>query len=684
MFLDVDTWPQPADPDRAVLGLERLRERAALAGDAELADFVDGLATNANGHALLKAVFGNSSFLTECVLRDLAFLRRLIDDGPDATLVAVLDEAEQSLAAETDQKRLMAGLRRMKNRAALLIALADIGGLWSFELVTGALSWTAEAALRLATRHLLRQTAARGAIELVDTARPETDSGLIVLAMGKLGAGELNFSSDIDLIILYDDARVHMAGGHEMARTFVRMARDLVRIMEERTADGYVFRTDLRLRPDPGATPLAVSVTGAEGYYGSMALNWERAAMIRARPVAGDLAAGQEFLHAISPFVWRRLLDFAAVQDIHSVKRRIHDAHGHGKFRVAGHDVKLGRGGIREIEFFVQAQQLLFGGRDPTYRAAQTIDALAILGKTGRTEPQIATALADDYRFLRRVEHRLQMIEDQQTHTLPDDETEVDALSTFLGFDDPALFRHQLQETLRRVGGEYDRLFEGAPEPPSRTSLVFVGADIDRDTLAAIGAMGFANPEAVVDTVRGWLHGRYRATRSERTRGMLHRLTPTILETLAKTPNPDGTLARLDEFLSRLPAGIQLFALFSSNPHLLRLMAEILGTSARLADHLARNPAQFDSVLMPGFLDEAALNGELEMMMATAPDYEETLNVLRRFTNDNRFRVGVQMLHGMERAEDYGRFLTDVAEAALCALGPRVQAEFARDRKSVV
>ena len=683
MLLTVETWPRPVDAERARLGLERLRERAEQAAEPDIRDFVRRLTEDTNGLAMLEAVFGHSPHLTECILADVGFLKRLIEEGPDACLIAVLEEIDETLGKDSDTARLMSGLRVAKRRCALLIGLSDIAGLWSFDLVTGALSWLAEAALRVSVRHLLRLAATRGSIELEDSDRPELGSGLIILAMGKLGAGELNYSSDIDLIVLYDDARVRVRRPDEMTRTFVRLTRDLVRIMEERTADGYVFRTDLRLRPDPGATPLAVSVSAAEGYYGSMALNWERAAMIRARPVAGDIEAGQEFLQSISPFVWRRTLDFAAVQDIHSIKRRIHDARGHDVITINGHNLKLGRGGIREIEFFTQAQQLIFGGRDPRFRGSRTVDTLAVLADAGRADRAVTDALAADYRFLRRIEHRLQMIDDQQTHTLPEQDEQLDGLAVFLGFTRPAEFRKSLGATLRRVERHYDGLFQDAPQPLSGSAaLVFAGADLDPDTLVALTGMGFGNPEAVIETVRGWLHGRYRATRSERTRGMLNQLAPTILDALARTDDPDGTLHRFDAFLQRLPAGIQLFALFHSNPHLVPLMALILGTSARLADYLARNPAQFDSVLMPGFLDSLPdydeLADELTVMMAEAPDYEEALNVLRRFTNDNRFRVGVQMLRGMDRDGSYGAFLSDVAEAALSALIPRVQTEFAR------
>ncbi|MEE8270180.1 MAG: bifunctional [glutamine synthetase] adenylyltransferase/[glutamine synthetase]-adenylyl-L-tyrosine phosphorylase [Alphaproteobacteria bacterium] len=682
LLLITAAWPDPSDQERARLGLERWHERANQTGDPALVAFATQLAAEPGGVAMLRAIFGNSPYLTESALAEIGFVRELVDDGVDRAFRTLLEDASANLGEEDAEPRLMAGLRRAKRRGALLIALADISERWSTDAVTGALSQFADTTLVLAVRHLLRQAASRGVIELVDRADPERGCGLIVLAMGKLGGRELNYSSDIDLIVLYDDARVRTSHPDQLARTFVRMTRDLVRIMEERTPDGYVFRTDLRLRPDPGATPLAVSVAAAESYYESMALNWERAAMIKARPVAGDIAAGSDLLRHMRPFVWRRNLDFAAVQDIHNIKRRIHRVRGHAVTKINGHDIKLGRGGIREIEFFAQTQQLIFGGRNPRLRADRTCDALDALAQAGRIGARTAEELAECYRFLRRVEHRLQMIDDRQTHTLPEDDDGVAALAVFLGYASADAFRAHLGHSLRRVEEHYAELFEEAPATGMQPTLNLAGTDIDPDSVAAIGEFGFANPQGVIEMARGWLHGRYRATRSERARALLNQLAPTILGALAKTPNPDAALARFDEFLRHLPAGIQLFSLFYSNPDLLDLTAEILGTSNRLADYLARNPVQLDCVLTPGFFDPLpdaeALGAELDDLLAGATDYEEVLDGVRRWTNDNRFRAGVQMLRRIDRDSAFATFLSDVAEVALRALQTRVAAEFAR------
>ncbi len=672
--------PRPADANRAAVGLERWHEAAA-AADPGIAEFAAGLAADPGGRALLEAVLGNSPFLGELLLREQAFLKDLLAAGFDPTLTQLLDGLRREYGAEEDTARLMRGLRIAKRRAALLIGLADITGAWRLERVTGALSDLAEAALRLACAHLLRQAHAAGRIALPDPADPERGSGLIVLAMGKFGACELNYSSDIDLIVLYDDG-VARVDPDMMSKVFVRLARDLVRVMEERTVDGYVFRTDLRLRPDPGATPLAVSVSAAEAYYGSLGQNWERAAMIKARPVAGDREAGAGFMEIIRHFVWRRSLDFAAIQDIHSIKRQIGTHKGHRQTAVNGHNIKIGRGGIREIEFFAQTQQLIFGGRDPSLRVPRTVGALDALVEAGRVERRTADELAEAYRFLRTVEHRIQMVDDQQTHALPKSDEGVAAIAAFLGYADPARFRADLLSTLTTVEEHYARLFEEAPPLSGPGNLVFTGTEDDPETLKTLEGLGFRNPAAVAAQIRGWHHGRYRATRSTRARELLTELTPALLERIGETPTPDQAFMMFDEFLAKLPAGVQLFSLFYSNPPLLSLVAEIMGTAPRLAQQLARRPSVLDAVLEPDFFGPLPEREELEpgcaAVVAEARDFEDVLLLVRRWTNDQRFRAGVHILRNTTDSDRCGAFLTTVAEIGLTHLQAAVEAEFAR------
>ncbi len=673
--------PHPADPVMAGHNLEHWREAAAHWEDAALAAFGRDMAEDPEHRRLLDAVFGNSPYLAHSLIREAAFFRRLLAEGADSLFPALLAELVAAIGGTSDPAAVMSHLRIAKRQASLLIGLADICGLWSLDKITGALSQLAETTLSLAAGHLLRQAHRSGEIVLPDPEALEKGGGLVILGMGKLGARELNYSSDVDLIILYDETKVDYRGRRSVQEFFVRLARDLVRLMEERTGDGYVFRTDLRLRPDPGSTPLAISLEAAETYYEGFGQNWERAAMIKARPVAGDHAAGQDFIKFLRPFIWRRHLDFAAIQDIHSIKRQINAHKGGGRIAVAGHNIKLGRGGIREIEFFAQTQQLIWGGREAQLRVPRTTDALLALAAAGHVDAAAAAELIAAYEFLRRLEHRLQMIDDKQTQTLPEEPEKLRALAVFLGFEGREPFADALTKVLRTVESHYAKLFEDAPPLSAGGNLVFTGGENDPETLKTITTLGFTQAPAICGQIRGWHHGRVRATRSTRAREMLTELTPALLAALARTADPDAAFHRFDDFLSRLPAGVPLFALFSANPSLLDLVAEIMGDAPRLAERLAANTTLLDSVLSSGFFDRppprAILVEEANRTFDQAGDYQEMLDVARRWVSEQKFRIGLQTLRNLLDPQQAGRHLSDLADATLIALQPRVEAEFA-------
>ena len=430
----------------------------------------------------------------ELVQADTARLVRLLRSDPDESLAALLADTAASLGACTADTEAMRFLRRMKAEAALLIALADIGGVWDVMRVTRALTAVADTAVSAATRYLLRHFARFGMIALPDPAAPEVGSGLIVLAMGKMGANELNYSSDIDLIIFFDPKRAALAAGVEPGAFFVGLARRLVRLMAQRTEDGYVFRVDVRLRPDPASTQIAISVPAALDYYESGGRNWERAAMIKARVCAGDAAAGDALLRELAPFIWRKYLDFPALADIHDMKRQIHAYRGHGAVAVEGHNIKLGRGGIREIEFFVQTQQLIAGGRYPQLRGRETLATLRALSQGGWIDEGTRDDLDRAYRFLRAVEHRLQMVADEQTHSLPARRDELDRFARFLGYEGRDAFAQELLAHLRTVESHYARLFEHAPLDGPGRGLVFPQDGDDKETLAKLNDIGFSHP----------------------------------------------------------------------------------------------------------------------------------------------------------------------------------------------
>ena len=626
---------------------------------------------------ILAAAFGNSPFLARLALREHSLLSPLLREGPQVIVDAAKKQALAAALAET-QVEAMSQLRIAKRRAALAIALADIAGDWKLEDVTRALSEFADAAVKGALRFVLRDAAEKADLAERDGERLEAMTGLTVLAMGKYGAFELNYSSDIDLVVFYDPRRFPFKKRDDARGAAVDLVRGVVKLLSEITADGYVFRVDLRLRPDAGATQVAISTDAAESYYEGMGQNWERAAFIKARACAGDPETGAHFLEAIVPFIWRRNLDYAAIEDIHSIKRQIHAHEGHGAIAVAGHNIKLGRGGIREIEFFAQTQQLILGGRLPSLRQKATVAALDALAERQLVTEKTTTDLKVAYRFLRTLEHRLQMVEDQQTHTVPKSAEEIAHIACFLGFADSGAFSAALTTQLETVQGHYARLFEREQElTASEGNLVFTGVEEDPETLATLKRKGFSDPVHVSAAIRGWHHGRVRATRSARARELLTKLVPLLLTALAGTADPDAAFAQFDRFLTNLPAGVQLFSLLLARPDLLALIAAIAGSAPRLAQHLSRAPATLDALIDADFLhalpSRETLDQLLHEQLARAASYEDALDAVRRFAKEQTFRVGVQIIQGATKADAAGPALANIAETVIGELLPVVE-----------
>ena len=673
--IDPKPLPKPAFPDRAEAGIARWRDAAADGGA------VRRVADDEGGRAVLAALFGNSPYLGELLFRHPEIAAEAILAGPDAVYPKIAAEVLAGAADEPSHDRVMAVLRHGKGKVALLVALADIAGLWPLETVTRTLSDFADLSLQMTIRCLLRQFAAAGVFDIPAGDAPELDAGVTILAMGKLGGQELNYSSDIDLMVFYERRKLPCRDPDGLPQQLVRLVRQLMRGMDERTADGYVFRTDLRLRPDPGATPLAIPIAAAESYYESVGQNWERAAMIRARAAAGDIRLGEDFLDHLRPFIWRKHLDFAAIQDIHSIKRQITAYRGGAAIAVNGHDIKLGRGGIREIEFFAQTQQLIWGGRYPSLRTRQVIDTLRALAELGRIEQDTAAEMADAYRYLRRLEHRLQMVNDHQTHALPKTDAQIEHIAVFMGYPDGDAFRKDLLARLGLVESHYAQLFEEEPGLGGKGALVFTGAENHPETVQTLEGMGFKDGGSVSTMIRRWHHGRYRATRTVRSRELLTELMPRLLHAFGERRNPDAALARFDAFLAALPSGVQLFSLFYANPILLNLVAEIMGDAPTLADWLSRNPHLLDNVLTGDFYaaleDADGLRAHLETLLREARDFQDVLDITRRWANDCKFQVGVQILRGISDGHATGPVLSDVAETVIRALWPHVETEFA-------
>jgi [glutamine synthetase] adenylyltransferase / [glutamine synthetase]-adenylyl-L-tyrosine phosphorylase len=632
--------------------------------------------------AVIEGVADGSPYLWDLVERDGARLLAVLQSDPDEHLAELLAATARAMAAVEADEAAMRLLRRMKAEAALLIALADIGGVWDVMRVVRALTDVADAAVGAAVDYLLAGAARAGRLAPPDREHPAAGSGYVVLAMGKMGAHELNYSSDIDLIVFYDPAAPGLPPDAEPGPIFIRVTRDLIRLLQQRTADGYVFRVDVRLRPDPASTQIAISLPAALDYYERSGQNWERAAMIKARPCAGDLAAGEELLKALAPFVWRKHLDFAAVADVHAMKSQIHAFRGHGEIAVEGHNVKLGRGGIREIEFFVQTQQLIAGGRHPVLRGRETLSTLRVLAEGHFIDEETRANLEAAYRFLREVEHRLQMVADEQTHTLPADRAALERFASFLGYAGRDAFATALLAQLAIVQRHYAGLFENAPaQDAARRGLVFPPAADDHETLDKLLFMGFRRPVEASDSVRRWLAGAPRGLRGETARGLIAELVPLLIEQFARSDNPDAALVAFDRFLASLHGGARLLSLLRENPGLLSLVALVLGNAPRLADTLAFQPQVIDPLLDPAFFgalpDAEHLAVRLNESLGEAASYEDFLDRVRLFGQEHMFLIGTRVLSGTASARQAGASLAGLADVIIRAMHGAVTSELA-------
>jgi glutamate-ammonia-ligase adenylyltransferase len=621
-----------------------------------------------HARAILLAVAEASPYLFDLLRADAARALRVLQSDPAAALRDLIARGGERVAAASSEADVMIALRRVKSEAALMIALCDIGGVWPVMRVTRALTDLATTSVQAAIRFLLTQEAGRGRLLPPDPDRPEDGSGLIVFAMGKMGAGELNYSSDIDLIVFFDLEAHALPEDIEPNTFFVRIAQGLSRLLQQRTGDGYVFRVDLRLRPDPASTPVAVSTASALHYYEREGRTWERAAMIKALPCAGDAKAGERMLADIAPFVWRKHLDFAALADVHGMKRQMQTYRGQSEISVEGHNVKVGRGGIREIEFFAQTQQLIAGGRHPELRVRSTHEALDVLAASNWITADVRDELIRAYEFLRRVEHRLQMIADEQTHSLPDDVDAVERFARFFGYVSRESFVRDLLLHLDCVQGHYGRLFEGdATDDVHLPAVDYKAGASDQRLLEHLGKLGFRKPAMVAQTVQHWmLDDGYRALRVESTRQAFLDFVPLLIVGLADAEEPDSAVIAFDRFLQALQRGGRLISLLSQNRDLVALVALVLGAAPRLADMLARQPQLVDGLIDPRFFgampDRRELSLRLAVTLEDANSYEEFLDRLRLFGQESLFLIGTRILSGTVTAPQASTAFADVAE----------------------
>ncbi len=602
---------------------------------------------------LLHGVGGSSPYLAGLMGKEGHWLSHALERAPEDVIAELIAET-----GTLDASTLNAGLRQAKQRAALIVGLADLGGVWSLSTVTRAWTDFADACVAAALAIHVGTQARRGKIPGMGEDDAVADgAGMVALAMGKMGAGELNYSSDIDLICLFDETRFDGPAEEMEARAaFIKATRAMAASLNDMTAEGYVFRTDLRLRPDASVTPVCISMAAAERYYEAEGRTWERSAYIKARPAAGDVAAGARFLDTMIPFVWRKHLDFATVAETMDMRQRIRDHKGLHNPALEGRNIKLGPGGIREIEFFAQTRQLVAGGRDPALRQPRTVKALQALARSDWITREVAGELADHYAALREVEHRLQMIDDAQTHSLPKSDEGFDRLARLSCEGNTARYRAMLEERLEAVDGITGDLYAPKTGRAPAPELSATAKDI----------------------VARWPG--YPALRSERGQEIFERLKPDLLARFANADRPEEALSNFDGFLAGLPAGVQLFSLFEANPSLVDLLADICATAPGLASYLSRNAAVLDAVLDGQFFapwpGAEALTQDLGGTLATL-DYEAQLDTARRWQKEWHFRVGVHLLRGLIGAEDAAQQYSDVAQAVVAILWPCVCAQIA-------
>ncbi len=620
--------------------------------------------------ALLEVIYGTSPYLSKLLDKHPTLVQSFVDHGADGVFDSL--DIHFSTASEVE---FMRDIRLYKQQAALIIAMADIAGIWSLEQVTEALSKLAQVTLQSSFDYLIEHYTHKYGLQIKE---PEKGCGIIMLAMGKLGAYELNYSSDVDLILLYEADKLSLFNQKPITTILNRMAQDLIRLMQERTADGYVFRMDLRLRPDPSSTPLMLNTEAAFRYYESVGQNWERAAFIKAHPIAGDIAAGGRFLEELKPFIWRKSLDFAAIADIQSIKRQMDRAFDNLEIEIAGYDVKKGLGGIREIEFLAQIHQLIWGGRKADLRSRHTLETYSILLERELLTKQEVSTLSQNYQTLRMIEHRLQMLHDAQTHQIPLQEEDRTRLALFCGYESLEAFEIALTQIAVETHTIYHECFNEDESLAGGGKLSFTGVGYDTETLNTLRKMGFNEPETICDTIQSWHRGSIAAMRSSRSRELLTELTPSLLTHMAKQADADATFKRFAKFFSKLPAGVTLLSFLYSNGPLLETFINLIGNAPQLADTLSKHPDWMDALLTLGqnkALEQASLNSTTHYrLMSHQP--EEAASWLCRYRAEHEFVMGCQVLAGTLDPLEAMPVLTHIADTAVSELSQNVIQKF--------
>jgi glutamate-ammonia-ligase adenylyltransferase len=652
------------DPDRALNNWERFF-RALPSID----DFLELLRASPPLPALLSTLFGGSQYLTDMVLQDPSIVEWLESEGRFYTTRTkeelahdLSDWLEHGVSLE-DRFRM---LRRFRKREMVRIGLRDLTRQGDLVETTEDLSNLADVCLSGAYEVCFQELSARyGRPMSIDDRGQPQPSEFAILGLGKLGGQELNFSSDIDLMFLYtcdgETSNGHGPEGHTTARItnhefYIRLGRLLLKAIHEITADGNVYRVDLRLRPDGRGGPIVNSLAHLEVYYESWGKTWERQMLLKARTVAGSEKLGREFLRLMRPFIFRKYLDAAALQEIKQIKEQIDRSLEQQRGR--GINIKLGRGGIREIEFVAQCFQLVFGGQDSWLRERHSLRALHRISERGFLTYEEYSDLAKAYIFFRELEHRIQMAYGRQTHELPTDVDELAILARKMGLRGhdaemlATVLMQQYREHTTKVRKVYDKLFYGdffdagedaCPEWYTLAAGMKAGQALLRE-------FQFVDPEKTHRNLMQLHDGPPSAHPTAKSQELFRQLCGTLLRLASEQPDPDLAINNLEQFVASTPARESLFRLWLDHEVLLRVVLSLFGNSVFLSKRLIQQPDLLDTLLNPASLTRAKTKAELRedvaSQLARVSRYDERLDVVRRFKRAEEFRIGLQEIAG--------------------------------------
>ena len=634
--------------------------------------------------------FGASNYLSEILIRTPEYFHDIIDEDVmelQKTSETMYQELKQSISRFASVEQKLRILRRYKRRETLRIGLRDLFKTADVATTTLELSNLAEAALQ----HCYE--IGRDQVMKPKFGTPLNEDGdapchFAIIGMGKLGGYELNFSSDIDLIFVYsDDARTDT--GTDNSEYFSRLCEFIIKAMSEITPEGYVFRVDIRLRPESSAGVIIRSMESYESYYEGWGDLWERQALIKARPVAGDMEFGDQFIRMIQPFVYQRYLDGVTLTeikaDIRRTKARIEERLISENTSLERH-VKLGPGGIRDIEFTVQCLQMIHGAKRKSLCSHNSLETLAALKENELLDPAEADALSTAYKFLRTVENGIQIEADQQRYSIPEAETEARELARRVGYQHTAetdaleTFRADYRAHTEQVRAIFRKITETSIASEDGLDIAVLLSEEDPQQLENfLSTFRFENVREAQRLLKRLANGGDGVQFSPGVRRTFLKLAPTLLSVLRDSPNPDMALRYLSAFTDKVGARSSYYTMFAEKPSTLEALTRVCGTSLYLADMLIASPELFDLLTVPTLVERSKTltekQEEAQQIVAETPK-ERVLSMLRRYKNDEIWRIALRNILGNATLPDTTQELSDLAEAILQAVYPEIEAEF--------